>query len=296
MRTEQQVFEFRGVDKFYLAEVLKDTEAEFLCTTPTHIPVQEVGKTVDSPSEAHYYDNKTLIIVDSEGPDNLALVVTPPVLELLTRIISKSFDPTTGMMVDSPRKNRYFALMYRTKGTDGGYRYVSRLKGKFSIPEETNQTENAGTDTTNTTLNYTGIYTNHEFVKGIYNEETETWEKSGVKGIVVDARYGLVDLSTFFNQIQTPDTITPAEDPEVAGIAVVPSTLSVKAGETAQLTSVLVPMGATGTVTWISSAETYATVDDTGEVTALEAGSTTITATCGGFSDTCAVTVTAADA
>jgi phi13 family phage major tail protein len=96
--------------------------------------------------------------------------------------------------------------MYRTKGTDGKYRYVSRLKGQFSIPDETNQTENDGTDANNTQITFTGIYTEHEFTKGKYNGSS--WEKSGVKGIVVDTRYGLADVSDFFSAIQTPDTIT----------------------------------------------------------------------------------------
>ena len=142
----QQTFEFRGVDKFYFAEVLKDDETGYECGTPVHIPVQEIGKSTDSASEAHYYDNKAMIVVNSESADTITLVVAPPALEKLAKLTGKSFDPTTGMMVDSPKNNKYFAIMYRTKGTDGNYRYVSRLKGQFGIPEETVATENDGTD------------------------------------------------------------------------------------------------------------------------------------------------------
>ena len=201
----QQIFEFRGVDNFYFAEVTKDDNSGYACSTPIHIPVQEVGKTTDSSSEAHYYDNKAMIVVNSESADTISLILAPPALDKLAAMIGKSFDATTGMMVDSPRQNKYFAIMYRTKGTDGGYRYVSRLKGQFNIPEETNQTENDGTDTNNTTIEFTGIYTEHEFTKGKYTGSG--WEKAGAKGIVVDARYGLVDFTNFFSQVQTPDTV-----------------------------------------------------------------------------------------
>ena len=288
----QQIFEFRGVDKFYFAEVTKDDATGYACSTPIHIPVQEIGKTTDSASEAHYYDNKAMIVVNSESADTISLVLAPPALDKLAAMIGKSFDASTGMMVDSPRQNKYYAIMYRTKGTDGGYRYVSRLKGQFNIPEETNATENDGTDTNNTTIEFTGIYTEHEFTKGKFNGST--WEKSGAKGIVVDARYGLADVSNFFSSVQTPDTIQASNPPVVTGIGVAPSSLTLVEGDVAQLTATLFPAGATGEVTWESSADGYAEVDADGLVTAVAAGSATITATCGTYSDTCSVTVTAA--
>lgn len=292
----QQIFEFRGVDNFYFAEVTQDDANGYVCGTPVHIPVQEIGKATDSSSEPHYYDNKAMIVVNSESADTITLVLAPPALQLLTQITGKSFDATTGMMVDSPRQNKYFAIMYRTKGTDGGYRYVSRLKGQFNIPEESVQTENDGTDTTNTSIEFTGIYTEHEFTKGIYHTDTQTWEKAGVKGIVVDARYGLADVSNFFASVQTPDSVQVASGVyTVSGIGVTPSTASVEVGDTVQLNATLTPNGATGTITWTSSADTTATVDETGLVTGVEAGTATITASCGGYSDTCVVTVTDTD-
>lgn len=206
MEKEQQVFEFRGVDNLCIAEVTKDDASDYACETPIKLAaVAEVGKTTDSSNEAHYYDNKPLIIVSSEADDKITLTVAPPELEMLSKITGKSFDETTGMMVDSPRNNKYYAIMYRTKGTDGKYRYVSRLKGTFNIPEETNATEDDGTDTNNTQVEFTGIYTQHEFTKGVFNGTS--WEKASVKGIVVDTRYGLANVSDFFSKVQTPDTI-----------------------------------------------------------------------------------------
>lgn len=288
----QQIFEFRGVDNFYFAEVLQDDASGYVCGTPVHIPVQEVGKTTDSASEAHYYDNKAMIVVNSESADTITLVLAPPELKKLAQMTGKSFDESTGMMVDSPRQNKYYAIMYRTKGTDGGYRYVSRLKGQFNIPEEQVATENDGTDTNNTSFEFTGIYTEHEFTKGIYNGVS--WEKSGVKGIVVDARYGLANVANFFTAVQTPDSIGTTE---VTGIGVSPSSISIEEGETAQLEATLYPSGAAGVVSWsVTSGGTYASVSASGEVEGLEAGSATVTATCNGKTDTCTVTVTAAEA
>lgn len=202
----QQIFEFRGVDQFHVAKITKDDATGYETETPVYwAPVQEIGKTTESSNEAHYYDNKAMIVVNSESADTISIVMAPPELKKLATMIGKSFDETTGMLVDGERTNDYYAIMYRTKGTDGKYRYVSRLKGTFSIPEESNQTENEGTDTTNTSIEFTGIFTTHEFAKGKLVDGT--WEKGAAKGIVVDERYAKTDLSAFFESTQTPDTI-----------------------------------------------------------------------------------------
>ena len=205
----KQIFEFRGVDSLFIAKVTRDdNEADggYECDTPEKCAaVAEVGKSTDSASEAHYYDNKSLIVVTSESEDKITLTMAPPALAMLAKMTGKSFDKETGMFVDSERNNDYYALMYRTKGTDGAYRYVSRLKGTFNIPDENNQTENDGTDTTNTTIEYTGIYTEHEFTKGKF--DGTNWIKASAKGVVVDTRYGLADVSKFFEKVQTPDTV-----------------------------------------------------------------------------------------
>lgn len=294
--TSQQIFEFRGVDNFYFAEVTKDDADGYVCGTPIHIPVQEVGKSTDSASEAHYYDNKAMIVVNSESADTISLTIAPPALDKLSKLIGKSFDASLGMMVDSPRQNKYYAIMYRTKGTDGAYRYVSRLKGQFNIPEETVSTENDGTDTSNTQIQFTGIYTEHEFTKGIY--DGSSWSKSGVKGIVVDERYGLADVSTFFSSVQTPDTIQAASPSvvDVTGVLVSPTSKSIAVGEDFALVATVAPANATDkAVTWTSSDDTYVTVSDAGVIHGVAAGTANVTVTThdGSFTATCAVTVTA---
>lgn len=291
------VFEFRGVDNLYAAEVLQDDENGFVCETPVRLsPVAEVGKTTESNSEAHYYDNKAMIVINSEGADELTITIAPPELAMLAKITGRAFDPVTGMLIDTVRENKYFAIMYRTKGTDGAYRYVSRLKGQFNIPDETNATENDGTDTNNTQITFTGIYTEYEFTKGRYNSLLQTWEKASVKGVVVDTRYGLADVANFFAAVQTPDTVSTSGTVSVTGVTLSPSVVSLAVGATQQLTAVVEPASATDKgVTYDSSDDLVATVSATGKITAEGAGSAVITVTTddGGFEDVCAVTVTA---
>lgn len=94
----------------------------------------------------------------------------------------------------------------------------------------------------------------------------------------------------------TPDP-TPDPDPvnkAVTGVKIDNSAISMTEGESKTLSATVEPADATDkTVTWSSSDSSIATVDTTGKVTAVKQGEAVITATAGGKSATCKVTVTA---
>ena len=78
----------------------------------------------------------------------------------------------------------------------------------------------------------------------------------------------------------------------VTSITLDKSSLSLLEGDSVYLNADVSPANATDrTVSWSSSASNIASVDAFGEVTAHSEGTATITATCGGFTATCAVTV-----
>lgn len=81
----------------------------------------------------------------------------------------------------------------------------------------------------------------------------------------------------------------------VTGVTLNQSSASLLAGDTLQLTATVAPAGATNDdVTWSSSNTLRATVDSSGLVTAVSAGSATITARTadGNYTATCALTIT----
>lgn len=86
-------------------------------------------------------------------------------------------------------------------------------------------------------------------------------------------------------------TITVVPTP-AASITLNEPSITFKATETVQLEATILPVTTTDkTVTWNSSDESVATVDATGQVTAVAVGTATVTATCGSVSATCPVTV-----
>lgn len=93
--------------------------------------------------------------------------------------------------------------------------------------------------------------------------------------------------------LETVQCSIPATKVAISGDGVTDGKLSLSTGTTAQLTAAVTPSTATGTVTWASSSPLIATVDANGRVSALKAGTTTITASVGKVTATVDMTVTA---
>lgn len=276
-----KIVEFRGVKGLVYAEVTADTAENFTTGTVKQLAgVAEIQRTTESSNESHYYDNIPAVVVSSTGAEELTVTASAIDLETLADITGQVYDQATGMFVEQERTPKYFAIGYETEDTDGNSRYVWRLKGMFSVADETHSTINDGTDANGQELTYTGVSTIHEFTK----------TGASAKAVVIDTSVNNVPASTFFGSVQTPDTIAPA--PAVSGIGVAPSSITIAVDEEAQLEATLYPAGATGTVTWaVTSGGTYASVTSAGVVKGLAEGSATVTATCSGKTDTCTVTV-----
>lgn len=279
-----KVVEFRGCDNVVVAEVTKDDSTGYTVGNIIPLaPVAEVSKTTENSSETHYYDNVGAIVIRTEGSDEVTL--TTPALELgqLATITGKSVDPTTGAYVDDEGVEKYYALGYRLKLTDGTYRYVWRLKGAFSnIPDETSTTESDSVDTNNQSVVYTGNKTLYSFEAGNI--------KGRAKAVVIDERDGLADVSGFFSQVVTPDNVASLAKATTTAISLSSSSESIVKDETATITATTTPSGQH--VTWSSSNPAVATVSG-GVITAVAVGTAVITATSGNYSASCAVTVTA---
>lgn len=203
-----EIVEYRGVEDLVAAEVLTDdnaTEGGGYTTGDVFdiAGVAEITKSTSSSNESHYYNNMPAVVVSSTGADEVTLSVSAIPLDVLAKLTGQKYDETTGTLIEGDRETKYFAIGYKTKKTNGDYVYVWRLKGTFNIPESTHATEDDGTDANGQELTYTGITTTHKF----NNVVDKNGNKKGAKAINVDLGKGLADVSEFFDEVTTPDTL-----------------------------------------------------------------------------------------
>lgn len=203
-----EIVEYRGVEDLVAAEVLTDNNKPEEGYTTGDVfdiaGVAEISKSTSSSNESHYYNNMPAVVVSSTGADEVTLSTSAIPLDVLAKITGQKYDTTTGTLIEGDRETKYFAIGYKTKKTNGDYVYVWRLKGTFNIPESTHATENDGTDANGQELTYTGINTTHKFTK----VTDKNGNKKGAKAINVDVAKDLADVSTFFDEVVTPDTLT----------------------------------------------------------------------------------------
>lgn len=193
--------EFRGTDELVCAEVLYDDNTTGYVTGAvfTLAGVSEIAKSVETASDTKYYNNGPKIVISAEGADTITISTDVIDLQTLARITGKGYDTTTGAFMDGVADVKYYALGYKLGLTDGTSRFVWRYKGRFGIPDESSQTINAGTDSNGQSLTYTGIETVHKFTKAGNIPQ---------KALVVDERDGLANLTNFFAQVTTCDTLS----------------------------------------------------------------------------------------
>jgi hypothetical protein len=166
-------------------------------------PVAEISKSVETSSEAHYYDNKAAIIIDSEGSDTVTFTIAVPDDATFAMITGRTYDSTKKGFIESERVQKYFAVGYilGEVGEGEDERFVWRYKGQFNIPEETSATKNDGTDANNLSLEFTGIYTTHEFANG-----KGTGIKGAAKAMFIRESANVATADEFFGEVVTPDT------------------------------------------------------------------------------------------
>lgn len=188
--------------------------------------------------------------------------------------------PSTGVICGDVRHN--FLPAPQEMGTTNGKDKLMPINGaKVQLIQ--------GTDTLQTYMTdqyYNGLYFFYNVAPGSYKIRVT---KADFEEFMTDVEVGqTADNIIVTRNINVKDTkVYPVES-----VKLNKTMLDCEVGETTTLVATVYPEYATTdkTITWKSNNESVATVVD-GVVSAIAAGSATITALCGGYSDSCVVTV-----
>lgn len=201
--------EFRGCRNLVYAEVTSDDNEDspggyVTGTVKKLAPVAEISKTVETSSEAKFYDNVSSIMIDSEGMDTVTFTIAIPSDEVLADITGRYYDQAKKAIIETPKESKSFAVGYILGEVGEGEeeKYVWRYKGTFGIPDETAATKDNSTTTNNMSLTFNGVFTTHTFTNG------------GGTGVAAPAKAmalrpsETITEAKFFGTVFTPDSST----------------------------------------------------------------------------------------
>ena len=152
--------EYRGIRGVVIAEVTQDDTTGYVAGKWERMSgCQSLAVTKNESSESHFYDNAARVIVDAEGADELAIVLSLLANKTRAKVDGVDYDETTDMIIDTPRQKKYFAIGYIGEKTDGTEEINIYYKGKFSGGAETHNTKDDGTEGTNVEYTYTAVHT-----------------------------------------------------------------------------------------------------------------------------------------
>lgn len=193
-----KIVDWRGVRGLVAAELLTDDKDGVTYGEPFAVAgVSTLSKSTETSSSPKYYDNAPAIVISAVGSDEVSIEASAITHDVLAKLMGEFYDEETGMYVEGEPEQKYFAIGYVTEMTDGTEIYVWRLKGQFSYPDVEHATKDDGTDSTGSTITYTGVNTQHKFTK----------TSKTAKAINVPADKYTQGEAAFFETVQTPDTI-----------------------------------------------------------------------------------------
>ncbi len=186
-----------GLDSLYIAQVA-DSSSGYTADTPEMLaPAADAVVEPSTASETQYADDGAFDVVTSEGATKVTLTVTGVPLEMLAKLTGKRFDSTSGRLYDYGGTPPDIALSFRSRKSNGKFRYYQFLKGKFEVPKEEFATRGEKAEVKTVKLVYTAMRTMYKFSLG-------GGITDATKSVVGDEDTLNFSGTTWFAAVQTP--------------------------------------------------------------------------------------------
>jgi phi13 family phage major tail protein len=195
-----------GLRDLYIGWVTQDDADAYAAEAPTiFAPAVTASHKPTSNSKTQYADDGQFDVIINEGETQITLEVTNIPLSVLAWVLGKVFDAATGRMFDDAGTPPDVALSFRSKKSNGSYKYYQYLKGKFSTPEEEQATMADSPDPKTIKIIYTAIKTTY-----LFDLIGDGSVMDGAKRVVGDEDATDFDGDTWFDAVQVPVAGAPA--------------------------------------------------------------------------------------
>jgi phi13 family phage major tail protein len=186
-----------GLSDLYVAAISADSAAAYTAGSPAYFaPAAELNAAPSVNRETQYADDAAYDTFVSEGETELTMRVTGIPPEMLAAVLGKTFDATTGRFYDTDATPPDYALGFKSKKSNGSYRWYWYLKGKFSTPAETFETQGDTPAPQTTEIVFTAVHSTYQHDVGATNEK--------VKRVWGDDDTDAFDSTNWFSQVQVP--------------------------------------------------------------------------------------------
>lgn len=193
-----------GLDSIYIAEITADTAAAYTAGTPAYLaPAAEAKAAPAVNVQTLYYDDQAYDTALAEGQTEIELTLSNLDPATLASLTGGHFEASDGRVYDraNPAGAPNYALGFRSKKTNGSYRYFWYLKGRFTKPEENFATQGDTPEAKNVTLKFTGVKTTHQWGLDAPSSPTIT---DGVIRVWGDEDTTDFDATDWFTAVQEP--------------------------------------------------------------------------------------------
>jgi phi13 family phage major tail protein len=209
-----------GLRDLYYALVTQDDANGYVVGTPKVLaPAVTASLAPTVNTKTQYADDQAYDVMTSEGETKIDLEVTELPTITLAEITGAVYTPTNHRMFDNGGVPPFVALGFRSKKSNGSYRYYWFLKGRFSKPGEERATDSDTPDPKVAKLTFTAIKTVYQF--------TMNTTVDGVKRVMGDTDDAGFSSTGWFTSVQTPSygavpafTLTPVPADNATGIGV----------------------------------------------------------------------------
>lgn len=164
-----------GVDNLVYAPLTTDTDSELTYGAVKKLPgVMKISINPNSSTETAFYDDGPGESASTLGSIEVEIEKAELSLEEKAALLGHDLSDKGVLAYGASDSAPYVALGFRTLKSNGSYKYVWLMKGKFAEPEDSNETKGDSVSFQSDTITGNFAKTNHVFTIG--GKSVQPWK------------------------------------------------------------------------------------------------------------------------